>query len=80
MGGVGVSGLVEEVVCTRDHVERGRAPTSPPGVDESFAAVEGQDLVYGQSITDACIDFDDTEILLRDLATAVRTRRARLQE
>jgi 3-deoxy-7-phosphoheptulonate synthase len=33
-------------------------------------------LVYGQSITDACIDWDETHKLLAELATAVRTRRA----
>lgn len=38
--------------------------------------VEGQDLVYGQSITDGCIDWSDTETLCRDLANAVRSRRA----
>lgn len=38
--------------------------------------VEGQDLVYGQSITDACIDWDNSVQLLADLAAAVRSRRA----
>lgn len=37
--------------------------------------VENQDLVYGQSITDACIDCDETEVLLRELALAVQARR-----
>ena len=37
--------------------------------------VPGRPLVYGQSITDACIDWPETEGLLRDLAAAVRTRR-----
>lgn len=37
--------------------------------------VAGQELVYGQSITDGCIDWDDTEILLNDLAVAVQKRR-----
>ena len=32
-------------------------------------------LVYGQSITDACIDWDSTEIVLNELANAVRIRR-----
>ncbi|MBU0594116.1 MAG: 3-deoxy-7-phosphoheptulonate synthase AroG [Pseudomonadota bacterium] len=36
----------------------------------------GQDLVYGQSITDACICWDDSEPLLRELAEAVRKRRS----
>jgi 3-deoxy-7-phosphoheptulonate synthase len=38
--------------------------------------VDGQPLTYGQSITDACIDWDDTAILLEELAEAVRLRRA----
>ncbi|MDX2426312.1 MAG: 3-deoxy-7-phosphoheptulonate synthase AroG [Cycloclasticus sp.] len=37
--------------------------------------VEGQELVYGQSITDACIDWDSSTKLLSELAAAVRTRR-----
>ena len=37
--------------------------------------VEGQELVFGQSITDACIDWDSSVPLLRDLAAAVRQRR-----
>ncbi|QQZ30253.1 3-deoxy-7-phosphoheptulonate synthase AroG [Thiothrix subterranea] len=35
-----------------------------------------EELVYGQSITDACINFDTTEAVLRQLAEAVKTRRA----
>ena len=34
------------------------------------------DLVYGQSVTDACMDIDTTVDLLSELAAAVRTRRA----
>lgn len=37
--------------------------------------VEGQELVYGQSITDACLNWDDTLILLNSLAAAVQKRR-----
>ena len=37
--------------------------------------VPGQPLVYGQSITDACIDWNQTHALLEDLAAAVRSRR-----
>jgi 3-deoxy-7-phosphoheptulonate synthase len=36
----------------------------------------GAELTYGQSITDACIGWDDTEPLLEELAEAVRRRRA----
>jgi 3-deoxy-7-phosphoheptulonate synthase len=35
----------------------------------------GQPLVYGQSITDACIDWAETHALLKELAGAVRARR-----
>ena len=37
--------------------------------------VEGETLTYGQSITDACIGWDDTEKVLRQLADAVAARR-----
>ena len=37
--------------------------------------VEGGELTYGQSITDACIGWDDSELLLRELAEAVKQRR-----
>jgi 3-deoxy-7-phosphoheptulonate synthase len=37
--------------------------------------VPGQSLVYGQSITDGCIDWDATEKVLQRLADAVRERR-----
>ncbi|HEY9242215.1 MAG TPA: 3-deoxy-7-phosphoheptulonate synthase, partial [Streptosporangiaceae bacterium] len=36
-------------------------------------------LAYGQSVTDACLDFDTTAGVLRDLAAAVRRRRAGAQ-
>jgi len=35
----------------------------------------GQPLVYGQSITDACIDWSETQSLLKELAAAVQSRR-----
>ncbi|WJY62927.1 Phospho-2-dehydro-3-deoxyheptonate aldolase, Phe-sensitive [Corynebacterium atrinae] len=35
----------------------------------------GEGLVYGQSVTDACMDFDTTVDLLAELAAAVRERR-----
>ncbi|MET0020886.1 MAG: 3-deoxy-7-phosphoheptulonate synthase, partial [Candidatus Thiodiazotropha sp. 6PLUC1] len=37
--------------------------------------VEGETLTYGQSITDACIGWDDSVPLLETLAEAVRLRR-----
>jgi len=39
--------------------------------------VPGQALTYGQSITDPCMNWADTESLLQELATAVRLRRGR---
>jgi len=36
---------------------------------------KGKTLTYGQSITDACIGWDTTEMLLTALATAVRSRK-----
>ncbi|MES9844324.1 MAG: 3-deoxy-7-phosphoheptulonate synthase [Candidatus Sedimenticola sp. PURPLELP] len=35
----------------------------------------GEELVYGQSITDACINWEESEPLLQELASAVRKRR-----
>jgi len=42
--------------------------------------VAGEPLVYGQSITDACLAWDETVPLLETLARAVRTRRERGQK
>jgi len=39
--------------------------------------VPGQPLVYGQSITDGCIDWSETRALLAQLAAAVRERRSK---
>jgi len=39
--------------------------------------VAGQTLTYGQSITDPCMSWEDTESLLQELATAARLRRQR---
>jgi 3-deoxy-7-phosphoheptulonate synthase len=36
------------------------------------------DLAYGQSVTDACMGWEMTVPVLRDLAAAVRARRASL--
>ena len=37
--------------------------------------VPGQELTYGQSITDACMDWNDTDGLLKELADSVKSRR-----
>ena len=36
----------------------------------------GKSLVYGQSITDGCIDWPETHELLEELAAAIRARRS----
>ena len=36
---------------------------------------KGSELTYGQSITDACLGWDDSESLLRELADSVRAKR-----
>ncbi len=43
-------------------------------------AKDGQPPVYGQSITDACIGWEDTEWLLRSLSDAVLARRSAAQQ
>lgn len=44
--------------------------------------IQGEQLTYGQSVTDACMDWETTEGVLEELAQAVRTRQRnlRLQE
>ena len=51
-------------VMIESHLIEGRQDQKP-----------GVELTYGQSITDACIGWDDTEKVLRELAQAVRLRR-----
>jgi len=53
-------------VMIESHLKAGRQNVEP-----------GKELVYGQSITDACIGWEDSEPLLRVLAEAVRQRRTR---
>lgn len=45
-------------------------------VEGNQKVVEGQALTYGQSITDGCIGWAETEELCRNLANAVRSRRS----
>jgi len=42
--------------------------------------VPGKELLYGQSITDACISWDDSAPVLEQLAEAVKARRAGEQD
>ena len=51
-------------VMIESHLKSGRQNTEA-----------GKELVYGQSVTDACISWDDSEPLLRALAKAVQQRR-----
>ncbi|MCB1743064.1 MAG: 3-deoxy-7-phosphoheptulonate synthase, partial [Gammaproteobacteria bacterium] len=52
-------------VMVESHIEAGRQDV-----------VAGQPLVYGQSITDGCLGWQDSEALLRKLAAASAARRA----
>ena len=51
-------------VMIESHLVEGRQDAKP-----------GQPLTYGQSITDACVNWATTETMLNDLAAAVRARR-----
>lgn len=55
----GIAGLMLE-----SHLVAGRQDYDPKGNN-----------TYGQSITDGCIDFEETEVLLSELAEAVQERR-----
>ena len=39
-----------------------------------------ESLTYGQSITDACVSWEDTEVMLKLLSSAVKSRRKNLEE
>ena len=51
-------------VMIESHLVEGRQDAAP-----------GQELVYGQSITDACLGWNDSEQLIGELAAAARARR-----
>jgi 3-deoxy-7-phosphoheptulonate synthase len=55
-------------VMVESHLKEGRQDLIP-----------GKDLAYGQSITDACIGWEDTVNLLDGLAEAVRSRRVKTE-
>ena len=55
-------------VMIESHLKEGRQDLSPD-----------KDLCYGQSITDACIGWEDTVVLLEELAQAVRSRRIKTE-
>lgn len=56
-------------VMIESHLKPGRQDLTP-----------GKPLEYGQSVTDACIGWDDTVQVLDALAAAVRARRLKLAE
>jgi 3-deoxy-7-phosphoheptulonate synthase len=71
----------QAVVCRdlTEQVSRGEQKIIGVMLESNLVAgaqrlVPGQPLVYGQSITDACMAWDETLVLLRDLAAAVRAR------
>jgi 3-deoxy-7-phosphoheptulonate synthase len=55
-------------VMIESHLKEGRQDLLP-----------GKELAYGQSITDACIGWEDTMGLLEALAQAVRLRRVKTE-
>ncbi len=71
--------MVEEIADRIAHGEQGILGV----MMESFLKAGHQkpapldQLVYGQSVTDACVPWDRTEQLLHTLADAVTARRAR---
>ncbi|HEX5656956.1 MAG TPA: 3-deoxy-7-phosphoheptulonate synthase [Polyangiales bacterium] len=79
--------------CARDHENQARVVDSlaeqiAHGSDAILGAMieshlvagkQARAVVYGQSITDACVDLATTERLLDTLAQAVRTRKLRLR-
>ena len=44
-------------------------------VEGNQSLESGEPLTYGKSVTDACIGWEDTETILRQLADAVKARR-----
>ena len=40
--------------------------------------IAGEELKYGVSVTDACISWEDTQVVLKKLAAAQRIRRQKL--
>jgi len=56
-------------VMVESHLKAGRQDLMP-----------GKELVYGQSITDACVGWEDTRSLIDTLAAAVRQRRLQAAE
>ena len=63
-----------------DELARRLSSLVPPGLREGRQdIVDGQELAYGVSLTDACISLEQTIPVLEQLAAAVRQRRAAAQ-
>jgi 3-deoxy-7-phosphoheptulonate synthase len=70
----------EVSACVADQVAQGQRALIGVMLESHLVAgnqnlASGRPLVYGQSITDACLDFDETIPLLHRLASSVRERR-----
>jgi 3-deoxy-7-phosphoheptulonate synthase len=52
-----------------------QAPTNITSGNQKVPPEGKKGLKYGVSITDACINWEDTEAVLEELASAVRKRR-----
>jgi 3-deoxy-7-phosphoheptulonate synthase len=69
--------VAREVADQIAHGERGIVGVMAESfIVEGRQAAEAEPLLYGQSITDACIGWDTSVAVLRELAEAVRARRA----
>ncbi|TGC66562.1 phospho-2-dehydro-3-deoxyheptonate aldolase [Salmonella enterica subsp. enterica serovar Infantis] len=62
------------------HETRTRSPSIAGIIADSLLRegtqknISAQPLIYGQSITDPCLNWEDTEVLLEKLAAAVDSR------
>jgi 3-deoxy-7-phosphoheptulonate synthase len=78
----GKSHLQQEVVCrdVASQIANGEDRIMGLMLESNLVAgrqnvEKGKALVYGQSITDACMAWDNSEVLLRELSVAIRARR-----
>ncbi|MEK6620148.1 MAG: 3-deoxy-7-phosphoheptulonate synthase [Chloroflexota bacterium] len=70
----GIVGVMIESFLVEGRQDLVSAAAAPPPL--AAGAVDRSRLVYGQSVTDACIGWETTDEVLRELAAAVRARRA----
>src|SRR5699024_5554072 len=69
-------GIAQQIAAGNEHIAGIMMESFLEGGAQSLDEKGIASLKYGQSITDACMDMDDTVELLAELAAAVRTRRA----